>query len=98
MPDNFIQRERIKIAVRKCLMEHRERCRLMDLITEEIQHVVNIGTSILLTKWKVGPDGGSFVHSVVNNDLMGAFGNADNIIQRAIHFYTLMIYNTSYIE
>jgi hypothetical protein len=95
---SFIQLERIRLEVRKKFFDYRERCHLLGLDEEQVQHVVNIGTSILCTKWKIGPDGGSFVHSVVDNDLMGAFSRADEVNTRAIHFYTMLIYNTGYIE
>lgn len=60
---------------------------------ETYAHVVNIGTSILCTKWEVGPAGGSFVQSICNNDLMGSFGRADHINQEFIGFYVKMLYN-----
>jgi hypothetical protein len=56
-------------------------------------HVVNIGTSILCTRWDVGPAGGGFVQAVVNNDLMGAYGRADSINREFIGFYCGLIYN-----
>lgn len=64
---------------------------------DEMNHIVNIGASILCTKWGIGYPGGSFVTAIVNNDLMEAFGRADHINLNAIRFYVSLIYNQSYI-
>jgi hypothetical protein len=58
-------------------------------------HIVNIGTSIICTRHEIGYPGGSFVQSVVNNDLRGAFANADGTNINAIRFYLMMMYNMS---
>jgi hypothetical protein len=64
---------------------------------ESRQHIVNIGTSILCTKWEVGYPGGSFVQAIVNNELREAFGRADRINLNCIRFYVHLIYNQSYV-
>lgn len=64
----------------------------------DMYHVVNIGTSILCTKWGIGYSGGSFVQSVVDNDLMGAFSRADHTNKNAIGFYCKLLYNVGYID
>lgn len=64
----------------------------------ERDHIINIGTSILCTKWKIGYPGGSFVQAIVDNDLQGAFGRADSINQDCIKFYVMLAYNTPYIK
>lgn len=56
-------------------------------------HIVMIGTSIMATKWGIGWDGGSFVQSVVDNDLMGAVGRADHINSQMLKFYCSLMYN-----
>ena len=56
-------------------------------------HIINIGTSILCTKWKVGYPGGSFVQAVVNNNLTVAVGTADSTNIKALKFYCQMMYN-----
>lgn len=66
--------------------------------TDNWQHIVDCGTSILLHKWGYGPPGGSFVEAVAGNDLMGAFGRADWVNVRAIRFYCTLIHNTGLIE
>ena len=55
--------------------------------------IINIGTSILCTKWNVGPKGGSFVQAVVNNDLAGAINRADSTNVYALKFYSQLIFN-----
>jgi hypothetical protein len=56
-------------------------------------HIINIGTSILCTKWGIGYPGGSFVQAVVNNNVMEAIGRADNINVHALKFYCQLMYN-----
>lgn len=95
------QTGRIRKEVEKFFNENRYRFPGLDLITlseENRNHVLNIGTSILCTKWKVGYPGGSFVQAVVNNDLMGAFGKADHINKQCIEFYCSLLYNISYVK
>jgi hypothetical protein len=62
---------------------------------DDMEHVKNIATSILCTKWKIGYPGGSFVESVINNDLMGAFMKADTTNRDCMYFYVKLIYNIS---
>lgn len=57
------------------------------------EHIVNIGTSILCTKWNVGYPSGSFVQAVVDNNLSEAFGRADDINIHCIRFYVMLMYN-----
>lgn len=95
------QIERIRKAVSDFLNENWDKYHVpQNYVTfaESANHIVNIGTSILCTKWEVGYPGGSFVKAVVNNDLMGAYGTADNINTRCIQFYCALIYNINYIE
>jgi hypothetical protein len=41
-------------------------------------HIINIIASVMMTRDGKGLQGGSFVQSVVDNDLSGAISNADN--------------------
>lgn len=59
----------------------------------ERDHIVDIGTSILCTKWEVGYPGGSFAKAVVDNNLSEAFGRADDINIHCIRFYVMLMYN-----
>lgn len=63
------------------------------LSEEDQNHIINIGTSIICTRHNIGYPGGSFVQSVVNNDLSGAFATADHINVNALRFYVMMMYN-----
>lgn len=89
----LIELEVIKHLNKVC--EHDINLQVLCMDTEARDHIVSIGTSILCTKWEVGYPGGSFVQAVVGNDLMGAFGRADDINQKAIGFYVSLLYNIS---
>jgi hypothetical protein len=98
------QEERINEAIRKRIRAYTDQMIdhgfnwAISPYTNETEHVVRIGTSILCTKWGIGYPGGSFVQAVVNNDLMEAFGRADSVNVNAIRFYVSLLYNQSYIE
>lgn len=66
---------------------------LIDIFMFQKEHVIEIGTSILCTKWGVGYPGGSFAQAVVNNDLAEAFRRADDINIHCIRFYVMLMYN-----
>ena len=67
----------------------------LSFLNEEAKaHIINIGTSILCTKWEIGFEGGGFVQAVVNNDLMGAVGSADGTSLKALKFFASLLYNT----
>jgi len=59
----------------------------------ELNHIINIGTSVLCTKWNIGYSGGSFVRAVVDNDLSRAIGSADSTNIKALKLYCQMMYN-----
>jgi len=65
--------------------------------SDSINHVIEIGCSVLMTKWPEigGYPGGSFVQAVVDNDLMSAFSRADNINIVVMKFYVELLYNFS---
>ena len=56
------------------------------LTEEEISHVTSVGVSVLQTR-DGGIPGGSFVQSIVNNDLSGSYNRADSTNSRVIPFY-----------
>jgi hypothetical protein len=94
--------DRIKAAVEEYYDQHSvgmiSRVGTIDDFKEQRQHIIECGTSILCTKWKVGYPGGSFAQAVANNDLMGAFATADQVNQGAIRFYCSLIYNQPYVK
>lgn len=63
---------------------------------DSLNHVINIATSIMCTKWGVGYNGGSFASAVVSNNLTATYGNADSTNRECIHFYVVMINNLDY--
>lgn len=64
-----------------------------DFVLTSNAHIIDIGTSILCTKWKVGYPGGSFAKAVVDNNLSESFGRADDVNQHCIKFYLMLMYN-----
>jgi hypothetical protein len=65
------------------------------LSKEDKEHIIDIGTSIICTRHRIGFPGGSFVQAIVNNDLRGTYGRADNVNLNAIRFYVMLICNFS---
>jgi hypothetical protein len=41
------------------------------------EHIISIIASVMMTRDKVGPQGGGFVQAVVNNDLFNTISRAD---------------------
>lgn len=64
---------------------------LMD--NESREHVVNIGTSIMMNKLGFNTFPGSFVQAVLDNNLHSAFNRADSINQKCLRFYVSMMYS-----
>jgi hypothetical protein len=60
---------------------------------EDRIHIINIGTSIICTRMNIGFPGGSFVQSIVDNDLSRTFATADGTNIKAIRFYLMMMHN-----
>ena len=56
------------------------------ITVEEMNHIIDIGTSILPTR-DGGMQGGSFVQAVVDNDLTRTYNRADSINRKVIPFY-----------
>lgn len=69
-----------------------------DVIDWERDHIVNIGTSIMCTKWEIGPHGGGFVQAVVDNNLERAVGRADKVNLQVLPFYVYMMNNLGYMS
>lgn len=96
------QEDKIKAHVEVCIDKYKSQCgltfRLHVTNEESRQHIIQIGTSVLNTLWKVGYPGGSFVQAIVNNDLREAFNRADNVNQDCIKFYVMLMINSEYIN
>tara|TARA_R110000803_G_scaffold74903_5_gene139132 strand:+ start:7963 stop:8298 length:336 start_codon:yes stop_codon:yes gene_type:complete len=67
----------------------------INLSEENFEHVIDTGVSILETKYpEIGIYlGGDFVKAFVNNDLMSAIGRADQLNERLLGFYAVLLYN-----
>jgi hypothetical protein len=59
------------------------------LTTEEMNHVTSVGVSVLQTR-DGGIPGGSFVQSIVKNDLSGSYNRADSTNRKVIPFYIIL--------
>ena len=87
------QIEIVKKEVVNHFNQNAEYTGVANLGESEKNHIIEIGTSILCTKWKVGYEGGSFVRTFVNNDLMGAIGRADGTSYKGFKFFASLMYN-----
>jgi hypothetical protein len=87
------QIETVREVVSNYFNQNVEWLNLSHLSEDEKSHIIQIGTSILCTKWQVGLVGGGFVQSFVNNDLMGAIGSADSISYKGFKFFASLMYN-----
>jgi len=92
-------RNRIRNAVTKYLDENSQLVPFDIMIDDESRnHIIDIGTSIMCTKWKIGYPGGGFVQAVIDNNLTEAFSRADEICSRALKFFVTLKYNLGYIN
>jgi len=64
----------------------------------QLEHVVDIGTSIMCTKWEVGYPGGGFVQAVVDNDLDGAVGRSDSTCGECLRFFVTLKNSLGYVN
>jgi hypothetical protein len=85
----------VKGIVRDYFYENKMYTNIDEMCHDYNEHVINTGTSMLCTKWGIGSPGGSFVQSVIDNNLIRAFGSADHINIKALKFYCQLIYNVS---
>ncbi len=58
-------------------------------------HMKDICVSIMNTKWGVGYPGGSFVQSLVENNLRETISRGDIVCRECIPFFVTMLYNIS---
>jgi hypothetical protein len=89
------QIEIVKKEVVNYFNQNAEYTGVANLGDSERNHIIEIGTSILCTKWKVGYPGGGFVQSFVDNDLMATFLKADSTVYKSLRFFVMLTYNTS---
>jgi hypothetical protein len=91
--ERFEKASIVKGIVENYFEENSQYTGLDSLDEESKSHVIQIGTSILCTKWKIGYEGGGFVQSVVDNDLSGAIARADGTSMKALKFFCQLMYN-----
>ena len=60
---------------------------------ESREHVISIGTSIMMNRLGFNTYPGSFVQAVLDNNLHSAFNRADSINQQSLRFYITMMYS-----
>jgi hypothetical protein len=65
---------------------------------ESMQHITNIGAAIMMNKWEINTNPGSFVTAILENDLEGAVNNADSINRDMLPFYVTLKYNMGYVS
>lgn len=65
---------------------------------EAKEHVIRIGTAIMMNRFGFNTNPGSFVQAVLNNDLSGAFNRADSINQKCLRFYVTLIQTVHSLE
>lgn len=87
------QIEIVELEVANHFASNVEFLKLEGLSSQERNHILSIGTSILCTKWGIGYEGGSFVQSFVRNDLMGAISRADNTTYKGFKFFASLLHN-----
>lgn len=87
------QTEIVKEVVANYFTDNAQYVGLSNITESEKSHIINIGTSILCTKWNVGYEGGGFVQAFVGNDLMRAIGSADGTSYKGFKFFASLMYN-----
>lgn len=66
---------------------------IMPVTEGERQHIVNIATSIIMTRDAIGYPGGSFVQAIVDNNLERAVMTADSTCIKALKFFVMVKLN-----
>ena len=99
MEYNKEQEDRIKVAVREYAMSNHNIIPFHHMMhPDTLDHIVNIGTSIMMNKWEIDTRPGSFVRAVLDNDLEASVNCADNINRDLLPFYVTLKYNLGYVE
>ena len=78
-----------KDRVQKEFEDWYRRAPMETLTDEEISHVTSVGVSVLQTR-DGGVPGGSFVQTIVKNDLSGSYNRADSTNRKVIPFYIIL--------
>lgn len=68
---------------------------IANLSPDDFNHVVQIGTSCLMTKYGIGCPGGSFVQAIIDNNLAQAVAAADDTNIKLLKFYVMLLHNVT---
>ena len=99
MEYNKEQEGRIRIAVSEYMIRNSHLIPIHHLMNpESVEHITNIGTSIMMNKWGINTQPGSFVTAVLNNNLEESVNRADNVNMHLLPFYVTLKYNLGYVE
>jgi hypothetical protein len=63
---------------------------------DSLEHIVDVGTSIMCMKWEIHSSGGSFARAVVENDLDNSVSYADMDCIRCLKFFVTMKLSLGY--
>jgi hypothetical protein len=99
MEYNKQQELRIRIAVSEYMVRN-NRLIPTHLMAdpEALDHITNIGTSIMMNKWGINTQPGGFVKAILDNDLEGSVNRADDVNRQLLPFYVTLKYNLGYVE
>lgn len=64
-----------------------------DLTENEVEHIINMGITLLLARDGIYMHPGHFLEAILNNKLDETFARADEINVKAIHWYILINHN-----
>lgn len=64
----------------------------------QLEHVIQIGTSIMCTKWEVGYPGGGFVQAIIDNDLESSVNRADSTCVECLKFFVTLKNSLGYVN
>lgn len=87
------QENKVQTLVRNYLFKNPRLVSKVEINEEILEHVIHCGTDLLLAKWGMRKNVGSFVQSILDNNLNNTFSFADSINENFIKFYVIMSYN-----
>lgn len=94
---NYLEKKQIVMdVVQSYFNRNAEACSLNNLSDDATFHIIDLGVSMLMTKWKLDSNAGSFVQAFVANDLMQALGRADSTSMKGFKFFGRLIYNVDF--
>lgn len=91
---NEIQ-ENVRLIVKEYIIKNYSYYGLNEFSNDDLEHVINMGTELLMAKNKIGYEPCGFIKAIINNDLMESFNRADDVNSKALKFYVILLYNVS---